>query len=37
VLDHPDARTQQAYFDRLVQLKGISEEAVGEEDWTCVG
>jgi Domain of unknown function (DUF4268) len=34
VLDHPNPDTQQSHYDRLTQLKGIFEDAIGENDWT---
>ena len=34
VVQHPDAGQQQAFYERLVQLKKVFHEAIGEDDWT---
>jgi len=34
VLDHPDAKTRQAYYDRLTQLRPIFADTLEEDDWT---
>ena len=33
VIDPPTPGIRQAYFDRFMQLKGIWEDTMGEEDW----
>jgi hypothetical protein len=33
VVHHTDAETHRNYYDRLVRLKPIFEETVGEQDW----
>lgn len=34
LLSHSDAAIRQAHYDRFLQLKGMLEEALGEDDWT---
>jgi Domain of unknown function (DUF4268) len=34
ILQHPEQEQQRAHFARLLQLKDIFEETVGEQDWT---
>jgi hypothetical protein len=34
VLDHADSDTQQLFYGRMVELKDIFYETVGEDDWT---
>ena len=34
IVQHPGPEQQRAYFARLLQLRSLFEETVGEQDWT---